>query len=375
MHVLMNTSDPSPSDDPNYDPHLVRPPYGRPKGRGAIENTDQRFTKLNIAYDEGESPSKVRTQFFIDHSKSIISTNDSPDLGFTGSVNPYRGCEHGCAYCYARPSHEYLGFSAGLDFESRIMVKPDAPKLLRETFMKRGYRPSVLSLSGNTDCYQPIEKKLRITRQCLEVFAEFRHPVALITKNHLITRDVDLLAELAGYHAVCVYISVTSLDPKLQHILEPRASSPQQRLDAVRTLHEAGVPVGVSTAPIIPGLNDQELPALLQAAADAGACNAFYTVVRLPFSVKDIFATWLGDHFPERKEKILGRIRESQGPTFSNGEFGKRMTGVGVWAEQIEQLFRVSHARSGLADREHPRLSTAEFRIPPNATPQMELAL
>jgi hypothetical protein len=163
----MNTLEPHPSDDPNFDPHLVRPPYGRPKGRGAAENTDQRFTKLNIAYDEGEAPSKVRTQFFVDHSKSIISKNDSPDLGFIGSINPYRGCEHGCPYCYARPTHEYLGFSAGLDFESRIMVKPDAPRLLRETFMKRGYKPSTLSLSGNTDCYQPVEKKLRITRQCL----------------------------------------------------------------------------------------------------------------------------------------------------------------------------------------------------------------
>jgi DNA repair photolyase len=347
----------------------------RPRGRGAVENPVQRFAQLHIDYDEGEEPHKIRTQFFVDHASSVISKSNSPDLGFMASVNPYRGCEHGCAYCYARPYHEYLGFSTGLDFESKIMVKPDAPRLLRETFSKRGYKPTALSLSGVTDCYQPVEKKLRITRQCLEVFAEFHHPVALITKNHLITRDLDLLSELAQHSAVCVYLSVTSLNPKLAHILEPRASSPQQRLAAVKALSAAGIPVGVSTAPMIPGLNDEEIPALLQAAADAGAFGAFYTVVRLPFSVKEIFSQWLEDHFPDRKEKILGRIRESQGPTFSNGEFGKRMTGEGVWAEQISQLFRVSLARSGLASRAKPRLSTAAFRVPQAVRPQLELPL
>lgn len=347
----------------------------RPRGRGAVENPVQRFARLHVDYEEGEAPDKVRTQFFVDHSSSVINQVNSPDLGFMKSVNPYRGCEHGCAYCYARPYHEYLGFSSGLDFESRIMVKPDAPRLLREEFLKKSYRPSTLSLSGVTDCYQPVEKKLRITRQCLEVFAEFRHPVALITKNHLITRDLDLLSELASHSAACVYLSVTSLNPKLAHVLEPRASSPQQRLEAVRQLSAAGVPVGVSTAPIIPGLNDEEIPALLQAASDAGAFGAFYTVVRLPFAVKGIFAQWLEDHFPDRKEKILGRIRESQGPTMSNGEFGKRMTGEGLWAEQISQLFRVSLIRSGLDARPKPRLSTAAFRVPQAARPQLELRL
>jgi len=351
------------------------PALRRPRGRGAVENPVQRFAKLHIDYEEGEAPDKVRTQFFVDHSSSVINHIKSPDLGFMSSVNPYRGCEHGCAYCYARPYHEYLGFSAGLDFESRIMVKPDAPRLLREAFLKRGYRPTTLSMSGVTDCYQPVEKKLRITRQCLEVFAEFRHPVALITKNHLITRDLDLLSELASHSAVCVYLSITSLNPKLAHVLEPRASSPQQRLDAVRKLSAAGVPVGVSTAPIIPGLNDEEIPALLQAASDAGAFGAFYTVVRLPFSVKDVFTQWLEDHFPDRKEKILGRIRESQGPTLSNGEFGKRMTGEGVWAEQISQLFRVSLIRSGLDARSKPKLSTAAFSVPQSARTQLELPL
>lgn len=343
-----------------------------PRGRGAVENTVQRFTEMQADYDEGESPSKVVTKYFVDHSSSIIMKNDSPDLGMEAGLNPYRGCEHGCAYCYARPTHEYLGFSAGVDFESRIMVKPEAPRLLREALMKPGYRPIPLSMSGVTDCYQPVEKKLRITRGCLEVLAEFRHAVGLITKNHLVTRDLDLLAELARYHAASVHLSITSLDAKLAHVLEPRASSPQQRLEAMRMLHAAGVPVGISLAPVIPALNDHEIPAILDAASAAGACFASYTVVRLPFSVKDVFADWLELHFPEKKEKVLGRIRESQGGTLSHGEFGKRLSGVGVWAEQIAQIFRVSMIRSGMAAKSRPKLSVAAFRRPPVGG-QMEL--
>ncbi len=340
------------------------PPPSRPRGRGAGENPDQRFAQLHVSYEEGEAPSKVETKFFIDHSRTVISENDSPDIGFGTSLNPYRGCEHGCAYCYARPTHEYLGFSAGLDFESRIMVKTDAPELLRAALAKPSYKPSTLALSGVTDCYQPVEKKLYLTRRCLEVLAECRHPVSLITKNHLVARDVDLLAELARHQAVYVFFSVTTLDPKLAHILEPRASAPRQRLHAMRTLHEAGVPVGVSAAPMIPAINDHEMPAILQAAADAGACGAAYTVVRLPFSVKEVFAGWLEEHFPDRKEKVLGRIRECQGETLSHGDFGTRLKGQGVWAEQIRQVFQVSLIRSGIADRQRPRLSTASFRRP-----------
>jgi DNA repair photolyase len=349
-------------------------PPTRPRGRGAGENPDQRFAQLHVAYEEGEAPTRVETKFFVDHSRSVISKNDSPDIGFISGLNPYRGCEHGCAYCYARPTHEYLGFSAGLDFESRIMVKSDAPALLRAALMKPCYKPTPLAMSGVTDCYQPVEKKLRLTRGCLEVLAEFRHPVSLITKNHLITRDVDLLAELASYHAVCATISVTSLDPKLAHILEPRASSPQQRLDAIRTLSEAGVPVGVGVAPVIPAITDHEIPAIIEAAAKAGARTAFYTVVRLPFSVKEVFANWLEAHFPERKEKVLGRIRECQGKTFSHPEFGTRMSGEGIWAEQIEQIFRVSTLRNGLADGMMPKLSCAGFRRP-SVGGQMELGI
>jgi DNA repair photolyase len=338
----------------------------RPRGRGAAENTQQRFAEMHVAYDEGESPVKVGTKFFVDHSSSVITRNTSPDVGIEASLNPYRGCEHGCAYCYARPTHEYLGFSAGIDFESRIMVKPDAPRLLREALMKPSYKPVCLSMSGVTDCYQPVEKKWRITRGCLEVLAEFRHPVALITKNHLITRDIDLLSELAKYHAVSTCISVTSLDPKLAHVLEPRASAPAQRLEAIRQLSAAGVPVSVNVAPMIPALNDHEMPAILEAAYAAGACSAGYTVVRLPFSVKEVFADWLEQYFPDRKEKVLGRIRESQGRTLSNPEFGKRITGVGVWAEHIEQVFRVSMIRCGMAERQRnkPELTTDAFRRP-----------
>jgi DNA repair photolyase len=350
------------------------PSSQRPRGRGAVENTLQRFAEFHVAYDEGETPVKVGTKFFVDHSSTVITRNNSPDVGIEASLNPYRGCEHGCAYCYARPTHEYLGFSAGVDFESRIMVKLDAPRLLREALMKPSYKPVVLSMSGVTDCYQPVEKKLRITRGCLEVLAEFRHPVSLITKNHLVMRDIDLLSQLAKHQAVSVCLSITSLDPKLAHVLEPRASSPQQRLEAVRRLHEAGVPVSVNVAPMIPALNDHEIPAILDAVYAAGACSAGYTVVRLPFSVKEVFADWLEQHFPERKEKVLGRIRESQGRTLSHPEFGSRMHGVGVWADQIAQVFRVSLMHSGMSARKRPELRLDAFKRPAPGG-QMELSL
>ncbi len=332
------------------------------RGRGAATNPDQRFSQLHVDYDEGEAPEKVDTKVFIDHASTVITRNNSPDLGIEGSLNPYRGCEHGCAYCYARPTHEYLGFSAGVDFESRIMAKRDAPALLRAVLEKATYRPVPLAMSGVTDCYQPLEKKLRITRGCLEVLLEFRHPVYLITKNFLVTRDIDLLSELAKWQATAVHLSLTSLDATLAHALEPRASSPQQRLEAIRMLHKAGIPVGVSVAPMIPGLNDHEIPAILEAAAEAGASFASYTVVRLPFAVKDVFASWLDRNAPGSKDKILERIRESQGQTLSHPEFGKRLSGVGVWAEQIAQVFRVSKARSGIADRPRAVVTTQHFR-------------
>ncbi|MBX7207401.1 MAG: PA0069 family radical SAM protein [Verrucomicrobiaceae bacterium] len=334
-----------------------------PRGRGAFGNTAQRFSEFQMDYDEGEAPARVRTKFYFDHSSSVISRNSSPDLPFEASLNPYRGCEHGCAYCYARPTHEYLGWSAGMDFESRIMVKKDAPALLRREFARPGYKPVKIALSGVTDCYQPAEKKLRITRQCIEVLAECRHPVSIVTKNHLVLRDLDLLAELARHQAVVVMLSVTTLDPDLAHRLEPRASAPRQRIEAIRELAAAGIPAGIMTAPIIPGLNDSEIPALLDAAAAAGAQFAGYTVARLPFSVKEVFAAWLDEHMPGSRDKILGRIEDTQGRTLSHADFGKRLRGEGVWADQIAALFRVSVKRAGIPQK-RAELSATSFRRP-----------
>lgn len=343
-----------------------------PKGRGSIVNPNQRFASLHVDYDEGEAPAQVNTQLFRDHSSTIISRHHSPDLPFEASLNPYRGCEHGCAYCYARPTHEYLGFSSGYDFESKIMVKEEAPDLLRAEFARPNYQPVCLACSGVTDPYQPIEKKLLLTRRCLEVMAECRNPVVFITKNHLITRDLDLLQELARYQAAAAYISITSLDPNLAHKLEPRASSPSQRLDAIRQLSEAGIPVGVSMAPIIPAINDEEIPAIVQAAFDAGASFIGSTVVRLPFAVKDIFRAWLERHFPERKDKVLGRIRAMQGKTLSHPDFGTRLKGAGLWAEQIRSMVTISARRCGYAAH-RPQLSTNSFRRPREVNGQMEL--
>lgn len=343
-----------------------------PRGRGAAVNPDQRFSHLHVAYDDGEEPASVRTKFFIDHSSTIISRNDSPDLGFQTSLNPYRGCEHGCAYCYARPTHEYLGFSAGFDFESRIMVKRDAAKLLRAELSRPSYKPGTLALSGVTDPYQPVERRLQITRSCLEVLAECRHPVAIVTKNHLITRDIDLLTDLASHRAAAVFLSINTLDADLARKLEPRASSPRQRLDAVQQLAAAGVPVGVLVAPIIPAINDSDIPAVLEAAAEAGARFAGYTVVRLPFSVKEVFKTWLEEHFPDRQDKVIGRIESCQGRTLSHPEFGRRMRGEGIWAEQIKQFFQVAKKRAGIGDHRF-ELSAADFRRPQDEQGQMEL--
>lgn len=342
------------------------------RGRGARVNPAQRFAKLHVEYEPGEGPERVETRFFRDDSQSIISRHQSPDLPFETSLNPYRGCEHGCAYCYARPTHEYLGFSSGVDFESRILVKPRAAELLRREFDKPGYRPGCLSLSGVTDPYQPVEKTLRITRSCLEVLAAYRHAVAMITKNHLITRDADLLAELAALGAAAVYISITTLDPALARELEPRASSPRQRLEAIRLLSEAGIPVGVMTAPLIPGLNDSEAPAILAAAKEAGARFAGYTVVRLPFGVKEVFAAWLEKHRPGAREKIWGRIQETQGRTLSHGDFGTRMRGQGVWSEEIRKLFQVTARRLGYG--KSPPLREDWFRRPGRAGELFEWA-
>jgi len=342
------------------------------KGRGAPENPPNRFEKQRVERDpewkEDEDPAP-KTQFYRDLSRSIISTNDSPDVG-GASLNPYRGCEHGCVYCFARPTHEYLGLSAGIDFESKIFVKMDAPQLLRKALMASSWKPQVLMMSGVTDCYQPVERRLKITRGCLEVLAEFRNPVAMITKNQLVTRDIDVLQELARYSAVSVTFSVTTLRDDLAAVMEPRTARPRARLAALHALAQAGIPAGVNVAPIIPGLNDHEIPSILKAARKQGAVYAGHTILRLPWAVKDLFQSWLSHHQPLAKEKILHRIREMRGGKLYDSRFGVRMRGEGVYAEQLHNLFEVARRKAGFPD-EVPALSAASFRRP--SGPQLDL--
>lgn len=335
-------------------------------GRGAAINPPNRFEPLVIEPDPDCPPEErphPRTQFFFDASESILSANDSPDVPFTMGLNPYRGCEHGCAYCFARPYHEYLGWSSGLDFETKILVKLRAPALLRAELSSPRWQPQSITMSGVTDCYQPCERQFRVTRGCLEVCAELRQPVAIITKNALVTRDLDLLASLARDQAAAVYVSVTSLDPDLAGTLEPRASRPAARLRAIRELSAAGVPVGVMVAPIIPGLTDHEMPAILEAAAQAGARRAGYTIMRLPYAVKEVFLQWLTDHAPTKRERVLARVREIRGGRLNVSEWGARHRGDGIFAEQIRELFRIAARRAGLSEERRP-LSTAHFRRP-----------
>jgi DNA repair photolyase len=341
--------------------------------RGAAENPPNRFEKVHLERDEDWNPEEdplPRTQFLKDNSKTVIAYNDSPDIGFEASINPYRGCEHGCIYCYARPFHEYLGFSAGIDFETKIMVKQNAPQLLREELSSPKWKPQVIAISGVTDCYQPVERKLKITRGCLEVLAEFRNPVGIVTKNFLVTRDIDLLAELARHNAAQVYISLTTLDTELRKIMEPRTSPPAARLEAVRRLADAGVRVGILMAPIIPGLTDHEIPAVLDAAAKAGAKSAGHVTLRLPHAVAPLFEKWLETHFPDRKEKVLNRLRSMRGGKLYDSKFGQRMRGDGIFADQIDQLFDVARRKVGIAER-GGELSAAAFRRPGGAQLQL----
>jgi DNA repair photolyase len=341
-------------------------------GRGAAGNPKNRFEWIEVEPDEteGDEP-RPETVYLRDHSRSIIARNDSPDIGFDASINPYRGCSHGCVYCFARPTHEYLGLSAGLDFESRILVKQDAPELLKKELSSPRWNPQVLSMSGVTDPYQPVERRLRITRRCLEVLAEFRNPVVIVTKNYLVTRDMDLLSELASHDAAAVAFSLTTLDDDLRRIMEPRTSRPARRLAAVEKLAAGSIPVGVMTAPVIPGLNDHELPNLLSAAAEAGATFAAYVPVRLPYAVAPLFEDWLARHFPERKDKVLNRIRSMRGGELNDASFGSRMRGEGLFAQHIAQLFSISCRKAGMGEGRFPKLSTAAFRGGGGAQPDL----
>jgi DNA repair photolyase len=337
--------------------------------RGSSITPKNRFERLEVSFDalddhlEHAEFSRRKTEFLRDSARSILTRNDSPDIGFFVGLNPYRGCEHGCAYCYARQTHEYLGFNSGIDFESRIMVKLEAAQLLRTELSRKRYAPEVITLSGITDVYQPAERHFKLTRACLEVLLDFRHPVVIITKNALVTRDVDLLRELAQLHCVSVAISLTTLDDDLRTKLEPRTSSPSRRLAAMETLSNAGVPVGVMTAPIIPGLTDHEIPALVREAANAGASWSAYGIVRLPYSVKDVFQDWLERFVPERKNKVLGRIRDVRNGELSDSRFGYRQRGEGEYAQQIKLLHRAACRQAGLP-KTTPSLTVEHFRVP-----------
>lgn len=346
------------------------------RGRGAADNPANRFEKLAFERDgeilDEEGVPVPAAAYFMDTSRSIIARNDSPDVGFEYSINPYRGCSHGCIYCYARPTHEYLGFSAGLDFETKILVKDTAPELLRKELCSAKWKPTMLAISGVTDCYQPAERTFGLTRKCLEVLAEFRNPVSVITKNHLVTRDIDLLSQLASIHAAAVMVSVTTLDAELARRMEPRTSAPRRRLEAIEALSKAGIPVGVMVAPIIPGLTDHEIAGILKAAAAAGARFAGAVPVRLPLAVAPLFEDWLERHYPDRKDKVLNRIRSLRGGKLNDSNFGSRMKGEGVFAEQISTMFKLAVRKAGL-DKPFPPLSTEHFRRVPGAGGQLDL--
>ncbi len=349
-------------------------------GRAAQLAPANRFESTRLVddfehFDEADEPSSDRkspTEFFSDDAKSILRENSSPDIPFRYSINPYRGCEHGCAYCYARPGHETLGFNAGIDFETKILVKHNAAELLRRELARPSWSGEWIALSGVTDCYQPVERRLRLTRACLEVLSEARQPCGIVTKNALVTRDLDLLAPMAAARTVHVAVSVTTLDPQLARSMEPRTSSPAARLSAIAELTAAGVPVRVMAAPIVPGLNDQELPAILKAARSAGAAAASYTLLRLPLTVRPVFEDWLARNVPLKKDRIEALIRDTRSGRMSDSKFGRRMRGEGEYAEQIHQTFDVFSRKLGL-DGPLPTLDGSNFRPPRIAGEQQRL--
>jgi DNA repair photolyase len=342
-------------------------------GRGTAWNPPNRFESQEYVQDlvdtfdtEEAGTSKPETRFLKDHSKTLITYNDSPDVGFDASVNPYRGCEHGCAYCYARPTHEYLGYSAGLDFETKIMVKEEAPALLRQELSSRRWKPQVIALSGVTDPYQPVEKRLRLTRGCLEVLCQFSNPVTVITKNYLVTRDIDLLQQLASKKSAAVSLSITTLSDDVTQLLEPRTSRPYLRLKAIERLSTAGIPTGIMVAPIIPGLTDHEIPSILASAAQAGARFAGTIALRLPATVAPLFEEWLSRCLPDRKEKIINRIKSMRQGKLYDSRYGSRMRGEGIFSEQMATLFAVACRKAGLSPS-GPKLSSASFHRPQQA--------
>lgn len=341
------------------------------RGRGASFNPQNRFEKLSVEdfpFDDWSDPDEqglknLSTEYFIDNSKTVIAKNDSYDLGFDYSFNPYRGCEHGCIYCYARPSHEFLGFSSGIDFETKIMVKTDAAKLLEEEFKKKNYKPDVILFSGNTDCYQPIEKKLGITREVLKVCLKYGNPVSIITKNAMIQRDIDILKEMAGLKLVSVTMSVTTLDRELARKMEPRTSSPEMRLKTIEAFAKNNIPVGINLAPIIPGLNDKEIPEILKVASQRGATHAGYIMLRLPYAVKDLFIEWLKREYPLKASKVISSIKSIRGGKLNSSEWGIRFKGEGQIADAIANLFKLSCKKYSMNKRKF-HISTEHFKKP-----------
>ena len=349
--------------------NAARPRSQAAQGRGAVSNPAGRFEALREeAFDDGwdsrdPPPERVPTEVIIDRTKSIIARNDSPDIPFDRSINPYRGCEHGCIYCFARPSHAYLGFSPGLDFETKIVAKPEAAGLLRRELRKRGYEVGPLALGSNTDPYQPVERDLQITRQLLEVLSEARHPTGIVTKSALILRDLDIIVPMAKEGLAQVMVSVTTLRRDLARAMEPRAAAPARRLATIAALREAGVPVGVLASPMIPALNDSELEAILENAANAGAGSAGFILVRLPHELKELFSEWLETHVPTRAAHVESLIRDTRGGRLYEAKFGERMRGQGPYAELLANRFRVASRRYGL-DRKHPPFRLDLFRPP-----------
>ena len=346
--------------------------------RGARSFVLGRFESVaREAFDDGWTPEepdtrKLKTSVTLERARSIISRNDSPDIGFSQSINPYRGCEHGCPYCYARPSHAYLELSPGLDFETRLFAKTNAPELVREELAKPGYKPSPIALGANTDCYQPIERKYRITRQLLEVLAECEHPVTIVTKAALVERDLDILGPMAGKNLVKVFVSIGTLDRGIARKIEPRAASPQRRLDVLKALSKAGVPCGVMVAALVPALNDKTMEQVLEAAAAAGATEAAYVILRLPYELKAVFKEWLAEHYPQRAEHVMSIVRQMRGGRENDPSFGSRMSGTGNYAELMEKRFDIACRRLGLNKRETPDLDCGRFRPP---SPQGQLKL
>ncbi len=352
--------------EPLYpDDQIAEPQHN---GRGALSNATSRYDdekriRTNDGWDIEDELPPLRTTLTRDATRTIIARNSSPDIPFDRSINPYRGCEHGCIYCFARPTHAYLGLSPGLDFETKILFKPEAAKLLTAELASPKYRCDVVAMGTNTDPYQPVERDLKITRQILQVLSDFNNPVGIVTKNHLITRDIDILGDMAKRNLAEVFLSITTLDRDLARTMEPRASAPHRRLDAIRELAAAGIPVGVMTAPMIPGLNDHEMESILDASAAAGATRAGYTALRLPLEIKDLFEEWLRANRPDRAERILSLVRQMRGGELYKAEFGTRMKGEGPIAQLLSQRFAASIKRLDL-NRVRYRLDTMRFAVP-----------